>query len=274
MLAYWQNERSAFAGLKSLLHRLALLICLSALPIALLGHSDLLLQIKTLDAQIEAGPASAEMYLKRGDLYRRHEDLAMAASDFAAARKANPDNLLLDFYDGRLFLESGDPAGAETHLARYLSANAQHGKAWVLRGQANIRLSQTASAADFFAKAIEQSATPSPELFRLQILSTLAIDESHWSAALQIADNGVRHFGAEVMLLGLAIDISLAQNLPQNADGYLNMLPSSLHRLPQWAERLEFRDCFLDNTAEDKTDCLSQARSKLIGQIEYFLANT
>jgi predicted Zn-dependent protease len=157
-----------------------MLTALSALPVLVSAHPDLDIQIQHLNQQIETGPATVDMYLKRGDLYRRHEDLPTAARDFAAARQLSPDNPLIDFYDGRLFLESGDPASAEVHLARYLAAEPHHAKAWVLRGKANVQMNQPENAAGHFTQAIENTKSRSPELFRLQIFSTLAIDKDHW----------------------------------------------------------------------------------------------
>jgi tetratricopeptide (TPR) repeat protein len=258
---------------KNVLLKALMLICLSTLPLTAPGHPDLLLQIENLDAQINSGPASAEMYLKRGDLYRRHEDLEMAARDFAAARQLAPDHPLLDFYDGQLYLDSGDPVSAEAHLARYLGLNPRDAKAWVLRGRASLQLNNTENAADFFAEAIANSEYPSPELYRLQILSTLATGESHWRSAGQVADNGVLQFGTEVNLLGLAIDIALATNQPDKAGGYLDQLPQALQSLPQWTDRLSLLRCFGNQAMAASGECLSRARQALNDQVEAFTSS-
>jgi len=129
---------------------LAALIWLSTLPVSGFCHPDLVLQIEVLDAKIQAGEVNAELLIKRGDLYRRHQDYSAAAQDFEAARELSPDNTLIDFYQGRLQLENGHPAAAEHHLAFYLSSNNLHARAWMLRGEANIQLGKPEIAARYF----------------------------------------------------------------------------------------------------------------------------
>ena len=72
--------------------KLTALIFLSTLSVTAFAHPDLVLQIEALDIQLESNPTDSESLIKRGDLYRRHEDYNAAATDFAAARKINPEN--------------------------------------------------------------------------------------------------------------------------------------------------------------------------------------
>lgn len=241
-----------------------------ALPFTVSGHPDLLLQIERLDEQIKTGPANAELYLQRGDLYRRHGDFERAAGDFAAARQLDPGHPLLDFYEGWLMLDGGDPASAEKHLARYLSTTPQHAKAWVLRGRADIQLARPEQAAECFGHAIATSEHPSPDLYRLQILSTLATGESGWEAAALIAASAVERFGTEVTVLGLATDIALAMNQPRLAAGYLDKLPPALNTLPQWSARFGLVDCFDDTADAVDGKCLSRATESIDKRVTIF----
>lgn len=246
------------------------LICLTLLPFYARAHSDLLLQIEQVDARIAAENPSADLLLKRGDLYRRHEDFAAAARDFEAARALSPDHELLDFYEGRLRLENGDPEAAELFLARYLSRHPHHARAWLLRGEAEIRLGNPGDAAEFFKQAIQTSSTPSPGLYRYYILATLATGETAWDSAQQSVDDGLDQFGAEVTLLGLGADIALARSRPGQAWAYLEQLSPGLSRLPQWGERKEIMNC-MASSPEDRFRCLQLARNHLDSQVQTFM---
>jgi hypothetical protein len=76
------------------------------------------------------------------------------------------------------------------------------------------------------------------------------------------------------MLLGLGIDISLAMNQPQQASEYLDTLPTALHKLTQWSDRVQIRDCFKQTGSEHSPSCLSMAKKALNLQIERFMAET
>ena len=251
---------------------MAALICLSMLPLSAFSHADLVLQIESLNTQIIANPTNTELLMKRGDLHRRHEDYPAAARDFAAAREANPDNTLLDFYQGRLLFDQGEAVAAETLLEKYLGTHPEHAKAWALRGEINIRLQQAEPAAGYFSQAIQRTGTPSPSLYRSQILSLVSAGESQWDEASQVADMGLHHFGLEVSLLGLGIDVALANNQPLKAGQYIELLPQALRALPQWESRIKAADCITSTEPETSAPCLQQAKHHLAIEVTDFMA--
>ena len=253
---------------------LAALILFSALPVSGFCHPDLELQIEVLDARIQAGEVNAGLLIKRGDLYRRHKDFPAAARDFEAARKLSPDDSLVDFYEGRLQLESGHPEAAEHHLALYLATEPQHARAWMLRGEANILLGRPVNAAEYFDQAIQTAKSPSPGLYRLLILARVAIGETAWGAAAEAADIGLVRFGTEVSLLALGTDIALARNLPGEARRYLALLPDALQNMPQWDERIRSTDCVATSKSHEKSQCLQLARDELTNQGQVFLTGS
>ena len=251
--------------------KLAALVILSTLPISTYAHPDLVLQIEALGSQIEANPNSSELLIKRGDLYRRHENYPAAAADFTAARKASPENSLLEFYEGRLMLDSGEAAEAETYFEQYLNTHPQHSKAWMLRGKTSIQLKHADSAAQYFARAIQTTKTPSPDLYRLQILSMAAVGESKWAEAIEVVDKGLQHFGFEVSLIGLGVDISLAADRSSKAEEYLQTLPAALQSLPQWETRIRSNRCLAATELEKRDNCLQQARKTLQDKLTAFI---
>jgi predicted Zn-dependent protease len=247
------------------------LLWLAAVSTPVEAHPDLLGQIEALTTQIEANPDNAELLVKRSDLYRRHEDYAASAIDIAGARKLAPDNTLIDFYEGRMLYESGDPAGAEGLIAQYLVNHPRHVEAWVLRGNANTRLRQPEAASNYYAMALLIGDKPSPEVYRLNILSLTASGESTWVRARQLVDDGLQNFPAEVTLLGLGTDIALAVNRPRDAAEYLSVLPDALLELPEWQERSALAGCLKSPASDIQSPCLDEARENLAGQVEVFV---
>lgn len=252
--------------------KLTALIFLSALSVAVVAHPDLTLQIESLDIQLESNPTDSELLTKRGDLYRRHEDYPAAAKDFAAARKINPDNSLLDFYDAHLLFDSGEPEAAELSFKKYLGNHPQHAKAWALLGETSIHLKNPESAATYFANAIRYANSASPSLYRSRILSLLLVGQLRWDEASRVVDQGLQHFGLEVSLLGLGIDIALAGNQPQQAKKYLDQLPAALHSLPQWESRLTSVNCLTSGDPEISDPCWQQAMDNLSKTSSAFMA--
>jgi tetratricopeptide (TPR) repeat protein len=252
--------------------RLTALIFLSTLSVDVFAHPDLMLQIESLDIQLESNPTDTELLLNRGDLYRRHGNYAAAAEDFAKARKVSPDYSLLDFYAGRLLLDSGDAKAAELHFEKHLSVHPEHAKAWSLRGETNIRLNQPELAAGYFANAIFHAQSPSPALYRSQILSLLSVGQTRWEEAGELTDQGLKHFGLEVSLLGLGIDIALASNQPLKAMQYLESLPAALGALSQWQIRLQNTNCLVSTDTQASARCLQQARVHLSNEAIAFMA--
>jgi len=247
------------------------LLWLAATGTSIEAHPDLLGQIEALTGQIEAEPENAELLVKRGDLYRRHEDYAASAVDIANARKLAPDNVQIDFYEGRMLYESGDPAGAEGLMAQYLINNPRHVEAWLIRGDANTRLRLPGPASNYYAMALLIGDKPSPEVYRRNILSLTASGESTWVTARQLVDDGLQNFPAEVTLLGLGTDIALAVNRPKAATAYISVLPDALLELPEWQERSALAGCLKSPASDIQEPCLDEARENLAGQVEAFV---
>lgn len=239
-----------------------------------LGHPDLIQQIKALDEQLATDPENVELLCKRGDLHRRHEDFKSAERDFKLARAADPDHAAIDFLEAELLLDMGQPEPAEKMLSRYLSLLPGHGYAWVLRGKAYIRLGKPASAAQDFASAIRVSPRPSPEVYRLQIMSLAAGGSDHIDETLKAVDTGLDRFPYEVNLLGIGVDIALAANRVEHARKYLANLPGKLDALPQWAARINTAECQENADPDRDSVCLEEARGRLDMQIRQFMSET
>ena len=224
--------------------RLAILLlglCLPASPAWC--HADLLLQIENLDRLLLAEPDNASLLAQRGDLYRRHEDYVAAARDFAAARTAQPDYPMLDFYEGQLLLETGDARQAEVLLDRYLLEYPQHAGAWILRAEIQLAMGEAENAANDYAMAVQYADQATPGLYRDWALALVAAGESRWLHASSVVDSGLEVFPRDISLLALGMDIALAEDRPDAAAAYIDRLPPTVTRLAAWQARSDRLDC-------------------------------
>jgi tetratricopeptide (TPR) repeat protein len=238
---------------------------------AAIAHSDLLLQIEALDQQLKLDPDNDEWLLKRGDLYRRHLDFEAAERDFSLAREANPANPLIDFFSGRLALETGDARTADALLGRYLRQQPSDAAAWVLRGKAAMALAEYGRAAEDFARAVEATPRPTPELFRLQVLALVASDQ--YGRALEVLDGGLARMPGEVNLIALGADTSLVAGNSERAAAYLSQAPEPVFRIERWQQLRARVTCGGDVSDSALEDCLDLAADELGRQIESLSAS-
>jgi len=217
------------------------------LPIVMLtpvhAHSDLVLQIESLTKQLELEPGNVELLLRRGDLQRRHEDRDRARADFKRVREIQSDNVTIDWFDGRLEIESGQPGEGVKYLNRFLLANPEHVIALQNRAQGYLSLNQPLLAAQDFAAVIRVSDRPAPSLFSANALALVAAGPDYFATAMTVVQKGLEQFPSEIRLTGVGVDISLAQSDTVTADQYIHQLPAPIRELPQWLIRQALLEC-------------------------------
>ena len=184
-----------------------------------------------------------DLYLRRGDLHRRHQDWPGAARDFETARELEPGNPWIDWYEGRFRTESGQWAEGDSLLSRFLEAHPEHTGAYQSRAAARWRMGNPLAAAEDYAQAITRAERPAPVLYRSLVITQIASGEAFLTAAAVSVDAGLQRFPAEVSLLGLGVDLALAGSNPQRAAAYLAQLPPGLSGLAQWAFRQALLSC-------------------------------
>jgi len=239
---------------------------LLALPPAVSSHQEIQAQIDALDLRLMQQPGDAGLLMKRGDLYRRHGDFPAAERDFLAAEQAQPVAEDLAFFRGRLQLDAGQPATAEQSFSRYLNDHPSQVKALILRAEARLDLRQPLAAAADYSRAIFLSESPAPELYRNNALSLVAAGEPQWPAARAVIDSGLTRFALEVSLLGLAVDIALAQDDLEGARMYFSRVPEAIRSLPQWTARSELLARLVAVKPGERVAALSTAREELLAR--------
>src|SRR6185503_1548367 len=84
-----------------------LLLALLVVSAPLFAHEGLHEQIAELTKRIEADPVNAALYLKRGELYRLHEELEPAMRDYDRAAALDSRLHSVDLGRGLLWTASG-----------------------------------------------------------------------------------------------------------------------------------------------------------------------
>ena len=189
---------------------------------------------------------------------------AAAEMDFQQVRELQADHPWIDWYEGRLLVESGQAEEGVALLTRFLKSWPNDPGAYRERAEGRIKLGQALMAAQDFQSAIDHSEAPSPALYRSLVLSLVAAGRDQAPAAVAAVKSGVDRFPREVTLLGLGVDLALAQSDTRRAQTYMEKLPKPLYDLPQWKFRQAIWRCIEGdnvNAASGLTDMLAVQES-------------
>ena len=212
-------------------------ICVTALPNRLLAHGDLHEQLRQLTEQLAREPKNAELYLRRGEVHRSHQDWDQAQADYDRAISLDPGLTVIDFTRGRLFLEAGWLNSARVSLDRFLRRQTNHVEALVTRARTLVKLEQRLDAARDYTAAIRQVPTGRPELYIERAQAIAAEGEAHYGEALRGLDEGIQNSGPLVTLQLYAIDIELKRKNFDAALERLEKISAQSPRKETWLAR-------------------------------------
>src|SRR5687767_7349276 len=146
----------------------ALIIAIAAalvLPSRVAAHGDLHEQIRAVTEQIAKNPKNSELYLKRGELHRAHQEWDPAQADYDQALALDPGLSVIDFTRGRMFLEANWPHSAKFCLDRFLRKHTNHVEGFTARARALVKLEKPLEAARDYTTAIRYAPAGRPELY-------------------------------------------------------------------------------------------------------------
>jgi len=241
--------RAGYYRLPPVIRVTGLILILNFVCHAALAHPELQLQIDQLTAQLELEPDNVDLLLKRGDLHRRHDSADLARTDFNRVREIQPENQTVDWFEGRLGVQTGDPREGVRYLDRFLLNNPGHVIALQNRAEGYWLLNQPLLAAKDFQTVIRESDNPAPSVYASCALAYIAAGSNYYSAALDIVKKGLSLFPGEVTLTAFATDLSLARLEVEGADIFINSLPAAVLKLPQWQTRIALLECEAGNMA-------------------------
>lgn len=194
------------------------------------GHGDLHEQIKQVTEQIAKDPKNAELYLKRGELHRAHQEWDQAQADYARAVSLDPGLSVVDFTRGRMFLEAGWAHSAKVSLDRFLRKQTNHVEGLTARARALVKLEQRLDAAHDYTEAIRHAPGGRPELYIERAQALAGEGEAHFAEALRGLDEGMQKMGLLVTLQLYAIDVELKR---KNFDAALERLEKIAAQSPR-----------------------------------------
>lgn len=181
---------------------LALLLCREV-------HGDVHEQILEVSRKIEKEPANAQLFMKRGELHRYHEDLPAARADLDSAARLDSSLHVVDLMRGRLEQTMGDPKAAIEALDRFLAKEPKHGEARVARARALGRLKDHAGAVAEFTRALALLAEPRPEYYLERAEADVAQGDERMDEAVRGLEEGMKRLGPIVTLQLAAIDLEV-----------------------------------------------------------------
>lgn len=206
---------------------LSVLVC--SVRSSLHAHGDDQVLIEALTEELAKAP-DADLFIRRGELFRHHQEWAKAEADLVAAAKLDPSLTLVDYFRARVLLESGAPQKAEPFLNRYLASAPNEPEAWFLRGEIAHALGQPEAAASHFTAGIGRSSNPRPDHFLRRARILASIPNAEVSRVIAAVDEGIARIGPLISLVDYAIELELQTG---NYDGALARIARAMENMPR-----------------------------------------
>ena len=213
------------------------LVCMAMLclaPLIALAHGDVHLQIEDLTKRITQDPKNAELYLKRGELHRSHQDFDAAQADYDFAASLNPHLPFVDLARGKMFLDANWPLSALVALDRFVAGHTNHVDGLMTRARTLVKLGRRLQAVEDYTRAIEGAAQPQPEMYLERSQALTNEGPACFGQALKGIDEGMKRLGPLVVLQMFAIDVELKQNQVDAALGRLDRIAAQSARKEKW----------------------------------------
>lgn len=193
------------------------------------GHGDDAQLIEALTVALTRAP-DPDLYIRRGELLRHHQEWTKAEADFVAAARLAPELTTLDYFRARNWLEAAEPQRAQSLIERYVAASPEEPEGWFLRGDVHAALGEPGPGAAHYAEGLARARSPRPEHFlrRARFLAS----SSTFTAAEVIAalDEGIARLGPVISLVEYALELELER---KNYPGALERVSAALLRAPR-----------------------------------------
>jgi tetratricopeptide (TPR) repeat protein len=213
-----------------------LIIFIGALLIhgAASAHGSLHWRIESLTDQVEKDPGNIELLLKRGELYRQHQEWQSALDNLSQALQRDPENSKINFFIGRVLYQGGKPSAAIPHLRRFVRSDPDHSNALLYTARSLAALEMPEDASKMYRRAIANAPVKTPDHYLEWSDAHFANNASRLEGAIAILDDGIAQLGPVVSMVQRAIDLEWTAGDLDGAMRYLDMLPSDLASTPRW----------------------------------------
>lgn len=198
------------------------------------AHGDIHVQIERINPKIERAP-SAELYVKRGDLYRLDENYKAALADFQRAEDLDPNLYSVYLGRGRVLFEAGRHGEALPALNHLLDIKPDHPDGRILRARTHAALGDNPSALRDYDHVVGTVPSPSPDCFLER--STVLVKLQRSQDAVRGLDEGISRLGNLQSLQLAALEIQIAQKQYDAALIRIDQTMEPLQRKEQWLTR-------------------------------------
>lgn len=208
---------------------LSILLSLILSVSSALGHGDDQALIDALTDELAKAP-DADLFIRRGELYRHHEEWAKAAADFESAAKREPTLTIVDFFRARLLLESGQPEQATPLIERYVKTSPDEPEGWFLRGDIRAALGDHEAGALDYVEGLRKSPRPRPEYYLRRAKFLALAPKPDPARVLAALDEGIQRVGPVISLVDYAISLELER---RNYSAALARLDETMQHAPR-----------------------------------------
>jgi superkiller protein 3 len=193
------------------------------------AHGDDQLLIDALTEELAKAP-EADLFIRRGELFRHHQEWSKAAADFAAAARLEPKLEVVDYFRARLLLESGEPEQAMPFIERYLANVPDEAEGWFLRGDVLGTLGRHDAGALDYAEGIRRTPRARPEHFLRRARYLASSPKTDPARVLAALDEGIERLGPVISLVDYAITLELER---RDYDGALRRIDVAMKHSPR-----------------------------------------
>ena len=260
-----------------------------ACPFPSAAHGGFHEQLERANHAVAADPSAPERYLARAELYRHHGDHSDALADLDRAAALDPSRHEVDYFRGRVHLDSGRAQAAEAALRRYLEREPGSAAARAARAQALVLLGRSLEAAREYTRAITVQPVPIPAYYLKRASALAAAGGEHLPEAIRGLDEGLAALGPAVTLQRAAIELEIRRENYDQALARLDRAAAGSPRQETWLARrgeileraghvVEARDSFELALGEierlpphrRRTDAMVRLEARLRGAIRRF----
>jgi tetratricopeptide (TPR) repeat protein len=204
-------------------------LCFLALALGARGHPEIEAALARFDGLITASPQQASLYLERGELHARHNDLMAADRDFRRAAELSAELPRLDRARGALALAKGQLLEARRCFNQALARDSSDAEALVLRAKVQGELGERGAALADLNAGLARIAVPSPDLYL-----TRAGLHADRGSAIRSLDEGIERLGPVPALVLRAFMLEQADGRTDAALARLDAIIARSERKETW----------------------------------------
>ena len=212
-----------------------LVALLVALPLHAIAHGPIDERIAAATLEIARDPGNAQLYVRRAELHRVHEDWEPALADYARAAARAPGDTAIGFLRGRALQEAGRPGQAKAVLDLFLAQDPDHAEALVARARALFALRLWSASASDYTHAIMRTPRADPDLYLERARAEAA--DRRIERALAGIDAGIARLGPVPALQLYAMELEIRRGGIDAALVRLDAIAAQSPRKEVWLAR-------------------------------------